>query len=319
MSGLATAATAPKTTASGSSNTVKNSANSLQVSPVRSDITIAQGKSAKVPVYITNITKSPVVLKAIENDFIAGDEKGTPSILLEENQYAPTHSLKRFMLPLPNVTVGADETKEVDVTIQVPASAQPGGYFGALRFAPAQLAGSQNVNLGASVGSLILMTVPGNYVEKMTLTNFDIQQNGGTGTNFRTPDDLSLFIRFQNRGSVQEAPFGQIQVKKGSTTVFTSKFNTEEPKQTILPDSARRWTVPIKNLGKFGHYTVSATFGYGVKGQSIDISKTIWIIPSSYIYGAIGVVVIFILLIVGIIFGLRGYKRKIMRQSRRRY
>ena len=312
---LATAATTKST----STNNVKNTANSLQVSPVRSDVTIAQGKSGKVPVYITNLTDNTVVLKAIENDFIAGDEKGTPSIILDENKYAPTHSLKRFMLPLPNVTLAAGETKEVDVTIQVPSSAQPGGYFGALRFAPASIDGSQNVNLGSSVGSLILMTVPGTYVEKMTLTNFDIQQNGGTGSNFRTPDDLQLFIRFQNQGSVQEAPFGQIQVKKGKTTVYTSKFNTEDPKQTILPDSARRWTVPLKGFGKFGKYTVSATFGYGVKGQSIDISKTVWIIPSAYIYGAIGAVILFILIIVGIIWGLKSYKRRILRHSRRRY
>jgi hypothetical protein len=303
------AATKPTTTTSKS--------NSLKISPVRSDLSINPGTSAKVPVFVTNVTGNTVTLQAIENDFIAGDEKGTPSIILDANKYAPTHSLKRFMLPITNITLAPDQTKEVDVTIQVPQSAQAGGYFGAIRFAPANLDGSNSVNLSSSVGSLILMTVPGDFVEKVNLTNFDIQQNGGTGSNFRTPNDLQLFIRFENKGSVQLAPFGQIYVKKGTKTVYTSNFNTVEPKDTILPDSARRWTVPIKNLGKFGKYTVGATFGYGSKGQTIDISKTIWIVPTTYIYGGIAAVVIFIALIVFIVIFLKGYKKRILKKSRR--
>jgi hypothetical protein len=313
---FASAATPAKSVAAPTSTI--NKANSLKISPVRSDLSVNPGTSAKVPVIVTNITGAVVTLKAIENDFVAGDEKGTPSIILDENKYAPTHSLKRFMLPIANVTLKPDETKEVDVTIQVPATAQAGGYFGAIRFAPANLDANSSVNLSSSVGSLILMTVPGDFVEKISLTNFDIQQNGGTGSNFRTPKDLELFLRFQNQGSVQLAPFGQVYVKKGTKTVYTSNFNTTEPKDTILPDSARRWTVPLKNFGNFGKYTVGATFGYGSKGQTIDISKTVWIVPTTYIYGAIAAVVVLIALIVFIWLFLRGYKRRIMRSSHRR-
>lgn len=300
------------------SNAVNNNANSLKVSPLRTDLTVAQGNKGVAKVFVANLTAAPIVLKPIENDFVAGDEKGTPSLILDENSYAPSHSLKRFMVPLSNVTVPANGSVEVDVTIAVPKTAQAGGYYGAVRFAPAG-SGSQQVNLSSSVASLILLTVPGPTVEQLTLTNFDIQQNGGTASNFRTPDDLSLLVRFQNKGNIQEEPFGQINVQKGKKVVYTANFNQDQPRDNVLPDSARRWNIPIKNLGKFGKYTVSGTFGYGSKGQTINIEKTVWIIPTSYILAIVGIVVFLALVGFGSYLFLKSYKRKILRSSRRRY
>src|SRR6187551_2986905 len=123
----ATPKTAPKTS-------TNNSTNTLKLSPLRTELTLSPGTSGKVSMFVTNLTKTPVLLKPIENDFVAGDEKGTPSIILDENSYAPSHSLKRFMVSLPTVTVPANETKEVDLQIKVPKTAQAGGYFGAVRF-----------------------------------------------------------------------------------------------------------------------------------------------------------------------------------------
>lgn len=311
--GYVSAATPAKTSA----QSVNNSSNTLKISPVRTDISIAAGTTGKVTVTITNVTGAAIALKPIENDFVAGDEKGTPSLILDANSYAPTHSLKRFMVPIKNITVPANSSQDVTVTIVVPKTAQAGGYFGAVRFAPVTEGGSQSVNLGASVASLILMTVPGELTEKVTMTNFDIQQNGDTASNFRTPDNLNLFLRFKNDGNVQVAPFGQIYVKKGDKVVYKTNFNTEEPKQTILPDSARRWdNIKLGGFGKFGKYTVGATFGYGTKGQTIEVEKTVWIIPSAYIFGALIALAVIVGLVVFFILLLKGYKKRVLRGSR---
>ena len=314
LGGMVSAATSKPA----ANDAAKNNANSLKVSPLRTDLKLDPGGSGVVKTYVTNLTKSTIALEPIENDFVAADEKGTPNLILDENSYAPSHSLKRFMVPLENVTVAAGATQEVDVHIAVPKTAQAGGYYGALRFAPAAAAG-QPVDVSASVASLILLTVSGPVVEQLTLTNFDVQQNGGTATNFRTPDGLELLLRFQNKGNVQEGPFGQINVQKGKKVVYTYDFNQEDPKAQILPDSARRWQIPIKNLGKFGKYTITGTFGYGAKGTTINIEKTVWIVPTTYIFGVIGAIVFLILAIGGTWVFLRSYKRKILRSSRRRY
>jgi hypothetical protein len=288
----------------------------LRVSPVRTDLSVNKGSSGTVKTFVTNLTAAPVTVKPIENDFVAGDERGTPALILNENSYAPTHSLKRFMVPLSNITIAPKATQEVDVTIRVPATAQAGGYFGAIRFAPIS-ANNQQVNVSGSVASLILMTVPGDLVETLALTNFDVQQHGGSGTNFRTPNDLSLLLRFQNKGNVQEEPFGQIYVQKGKKVLYTYNFNNNDPKQSVLPDSARRWDIPLKGFSKFGKYTVGATFTYGSKGTSIEVTKTIWIIPTAYIIAALAIIIFIILLIFGITKFLKGYKKRILRESNR--
>jgi hypothetical protein len=271
-----------------------------------------------VPIQVTNLTKETVQLQPIENDFVAGDEKGTPAIILDQNSYAPTHSLKRFMVPLQNVTVSPNQTVTVTLQIKVPTSAQAGGYFGAVRFAPARPGTSSQVNLTPSVASLVLLTVPGPTTEQLNLTNFDIQQDGSTATNFRTPNDLNVLVRFQNKGNIQEAPYGQINVQKGKKLVYKTSFNQDDPKAEILPDSARRWTVPLKNLGKFGKYTITGTFSYGAKGQSIEVTKAVWIIPSTYIIGGLIAIAVIALLIVGTIFGLKAYKRRVLGSRYRR-
>jgi hypothetical protein len=304
------------------SNSISNNTNTLKVSPLRTDLTVPPGTSAKVSAVVTNLTNKAFAVQPIENDFIAGaSENGVPSIILNQNQYAPTHSLKRFMGPLPTyVTVPANGSAQVNLTISVPKNAQAGGYFGAIRFAPPQTNGSQSVNLSASIASLILMIVPGPTIESVDLTNFDVQQDGANGTNFRTPKDLSVLVRFQNKGNLQESPFGQIYVEKGKKTVYTYNFNQTNPKGTILPDSARRWNIPLHGFGKFGKYTVGAALTYGVnKSQTIDLTKTIWIIPTTLIFAVVGGFVLLILIIVLIWLFLRSYKRRILGSNTRRF
>lgn len=299
--------------------TTTNNANTLKISPVRTDLTIAPGKSGTVTMKVSNLTDAPMVIQSIENDFIAGDEKGTPALILDATKYAPTHSLKRFMVPLKNVTVPAGKIQDITLTINVPANAKAGGYFGAVRFSPVAADGTTSVNLSASAASLILLTVPGDFIEQLNLTDFKIKQNGQLiGDYINSPDHLGLTVRFENKGSLQAAPFGQVYVKQGDKVLYSKDFNQETPRDTILPDSARSWDLPLDKLGTFGQYTIGATFTYGTTNKSVDVSKTIWIIPTSYIIGAIVAVVVLILLIIGLIFFIRSRKHhKLNSQSRR--
>lgn len=304
---------------SSSAASTTNNANTLKISPVRTDLTIKPGTNQQVELDVTNLTASPMMIHPIENDFVQGDESGTPALILDENSYAPTHSLKRFMVPLTNVTIPAHGIQKLNLTIKVPASAKAGGYYGAVRFAPVSADGTKNVNLNASAASLILVTVPGALTEQLNLTNFDIQQKGDTATSFRNPDNLSVLLRFENKGNVQVAPFGQIYVKKGKKVVYTANFNQQDPHDQVLPDGARRWTIPLQHIGKFGKYTVGGTFSYGTSNKSIEITKTFWVIPTTYIIGGIVLLLVIIALIFSFVVFLRNYKKRILRQSRRRY
>lgn len=288
------------------------SANVLKVSPVRSDISITPGASQTVQTTVTNLTSAPITVRPIENDFIAGDERGTPALILDPDKYAPTHSLKKFMKPLADVTIPAKQAKTIDVVITVPKDALPGGYFGAVRFAPASPETGGQVNLNASAASLILLTVPGNAVEKLDLTDFNVQQGGVTGTFFQNPNDLQVAFRFQNKGSVQLGPFGQIAVKQGKKIIYSADFNTKDQRDMVLPDSARRWEIPLKKIGGFGKYDVIATFTYGKKNETLEVKKTFWVVPMTVMIATGVGVLVLIGLIVGIVMFLKSYKRRIL-------
>lgn len=294
-----------------------NEQNTLKLSPVRSDISIGPGKSSVVVVKVTNLTKAPMTIQAIQNDFVAGDERGTPALILDANEFAPTHSLKRFMVPIKNVTIAPETTQDIKLTINVPADAKAGGYYGAVRFAPVTGGGAQNVNLNASAASLILLTVPGDTVEQLNLTKYDIRQGSKVDSIFQSANDLQLTFRFENKGNVQVGPFGQIVVKQGDNVIDTYDFNTTDPRDMILPDSARVWDVPLKNIGSFGNYTVTALFTYGKDNQTIEVTKSFWVIPLSVIFITLGIVVFLAILITAIVMFLKDYKKRILKKHGR--
>ena len=101
----------PVLAATTTSANATNAANTLKVSPVRSDLSVTAGTSGTVKTVVSNLTSAPISIHPIENDFVAGDENGTPSIILDENSYAPTHSLKRFMVPMQDVSIPAKGKK----------------------------------------------------------------------------------------------------------------------------------------------------------------------------------------------------------------
>lgn len=296
-----------------SSAQTNNSTNVLKISPVRSDIEIKPGETKTVPTTVTNLTKTPITVRAVQNDFVSGDETGTPALILDAGKFAPTHSLKRFMKPLPDVTIPAAQAKTIAVTITVPKDAQAGGYFGAIRFAPTSPDGGGQVNLSASAASLILLTVAGNITEKLHLTSFDIQQDGKTGSYFQTANDIQASFRFENKGNVQVGPIGKLWVKEGGNVIYETDFNNKNPRDVVLPDAARRWEVPLKKIGGFGNYTVGATFTYGKNNQSVEITRSFWVIPQGIIIAAIAGTLALVAVIVGGWLFLRGYKRRILR------
>ena len=295
--------------------------NGLRISPVRTDLTIAPGKSQTVNISITNVTGAAATFQAIINDFVANsDESGNPAIILDPTKYAPSHSLKRFVAPVSTVTLQPGEQKNVPIVINIPANAAGGGYYGAVRFAPADLSGTKGkqVSLSGSVGSLILVKVPGDVKEQLSVAGVAVYSGKHSSNFFTTNKNLSVQLRFQNEGNIQEAPFGKLLVKDRSNKIIgTYELNNINPPGNVLPDSIRRFTIPIKT-GHLGEYKIEGNFGYGSSGQLLSVATTIYIIPLSLIIAFI----VLVALLAGAIFGIprlvKAYNRRVLRRAGRR-
>lgn len=293
-------------------------ANSLKVSPLRTDVSMDPGETKTVKITVSNPTGSAVSVRPAQNDFVADGEDGTPALILEEAEYAPSHSLKRFLQPLESFTLEGGESKTIEATIAVPENAEPGGYFGAVRFMPTSPDGGGQVNLSASVASLILLRVNGDAPEKLSLTDFTVQQNGRSATFFTTGDNMSVSVRFKNDGDVQAGPFGNLSVSRSDDIVYQTEFNNKDQRDMVLPDSARRWNVPVQAVSGFGKYTVSAVFTYGSNNQTIETTKSFWVIPVPIIISAIATIVLVIGAIVGFILYRRKRKNNVSLRNNRR-
>ncbi|HET7320246.1 MAG TPA: DUF916 domain-containing protein [Candidatus Saccharimonadales bacterium] len=294
-----------------------NSGNGLRISPIRTDIVIEPGTTKTVTVTVQDVSPNSMTVQAVINDFVASnDESGSPRLLLN-NQTAPSHSLKKLTGTLPNFSLQPNEQKDVTVTITVPKGYPGGGYYGAVRFVPAGTNPENTVSLSASVASLILVTIPGNYHEALSIASFDIEQSGHIHSVFSKPNGLVAAVRFQNSGDVQEQPFGKVLVKKGDKVISSAELNNSDPRANVLPDSIRKFTVPLKGIGSFGKYTVEANLGYA-SGQLLTAKTTFYVIPSALILGVIIAILAIILLVVVIPRIVRRHDQSVLRRASRR-
>lgn len=324
----ATKAAAKTTTPQPNSANGSASDNGLKVSPVRTDITINAGSTQVVVVTAQNVTNSVSSYAVQVNDFTAGtDESGQPQIILDATKYATNHSLKKLVGSIPNVTLQPGETKNINVPITVPKGYAAGGYYGAVRFVPASSANAanKNVTLSASVGSLVLVTVPGNIHEEVSVASLDARKAVGANqidaprTIFSSSKNINAVVRFQNGGDVQEQPFGKIALQNWrGKTLATYEVNNETPRGNVLPDSIRKFELPLTKLGSFGKYKLVGNFGYGSSGQLITATTTFYIIPLFVII----IFVVIVLLVLFLIFGLprviKAYNRRVVARSQGR-
>lgn len=300
-------------------NSITSNGNGYRISPVVSSQTINPGQSSSVQVYLTNISTAPENLQVVVDDFQAKDETGTPALILS-GQSLPRHGLKQYTsLPTTTLSLNPGETKSLFVNIKIPANAVPGGYYGAVRFTPLGSNGEKNVNLAASVGSLMLVKVPGDIKEVVTIASFGVSRGGGSLRSiFFGNSNLAAVVRFQNSGDIQEQPFGKIVLKKGGKTLQTTEINNTQQPGNVLPDSIRKFSVSLDKVGKVGKYTVEGNFGYGSNGQLLSAKSTFYVIPLILVVIVIAAIAA---LIAAIYFGpkaVRKHDRRILRHTKRK-
>ncbi len=261
--------------------TTNQTANGFRVSPIRNEMTIEKGKSGTERITVENPTGLPMKVRALINDFIPSDsENGQPQLLLDGTA-ASSHSLKKLMQAVPDFDIAANERKDIFITITIPSDAPAGGYYGAVRFVPADSSEQANVNLTASVGSLFLINVPGDVKQHLSLVEISAAVNG-SAKKIITGGDVSLVTRLKNDGDTHEKPFGKIQVKDSRGKVVANvEINDQEPRSNVLPNSIRKFETSLGKKKWLGHYTVTASLGYepSTNKELINAKTSFWYIP----------------------------------------
>lgn len=263
--------------------TTAGSGNGFRISPVRTEYTIDKGASQQLSMNIENPTDAEVNAQLVVNDFVSSEnETGEPRLILEDVGPPPKNSFKSLVAPLADITLGPREKKDVLIDIRVPENANAGGYYGAIRVVPAATSGAGNVGLTASVGTIILVRVPGNLTERLDLVELTSSQNG-KAKSFFTSGDVSVMSRIKNTGDIHLQPFGKVRVKDMfGRVIHEYEFNNIEPRSNILPDSIRKFEdgIPKPKPFWFGRYSVELNLGVSQgSGDLLTSSATFWYMP----------------------------------------
>jgi hypothetical protein len=284
--------------AASNNQTGNTQANGFIISPVRTEVTVSKGHSQSVQLSVTNPAARKVKVKAVVNDFVASHkENGTPRLILNNSAPLPANSFKTLVEKIPNLTLKPKQKQYINVTISVPKDANSGGYYGAVRFVPANTNNKSNVGLTASVGSLFLVTVPGKLVKKANLAQLSTADSNGNPTSFLTSGDVSVLTKIKNVGNIHVQPFGKVTVKNMfGSVVQTYEFN--KAKGNVLPNTTRKFVKQLKDHNWFGWYTIDANLAYQKgSGKLLSSSTTFYYFP---VWSLIVAAIIILLIIAGI-------------------
>lgn len=288
----------------------QNGGSGFRVTPVRSEFVIDKGESNEQVISVTNLSDQETTAGVAINDFVPADnETGEPRVLLDNTQ-SEGNSFKSIASTQDSITLGPRETKDITLQIKVPENATAGGYYGVLRFEGTTENNNNNIALAASVGTIFLVTVPGDIKEDLVLTEFATASNGSTSRIFINTKDIEVITRLKNTGNIHVKPYGVIEVKDSKNNVVESfDLNNTEPRANVLPDSTRKFENKLQNKDWFGKYTISANLGYGSGGSLITAKNTFWVIP-------IWVVIVAIVALIALLIGAFLVYRKLSKNNK---
>ncbi len=258
-------------------NKASASTTGLTIQPVKFSYTLSPGQSVSDVVNLTNAGDNNSVVYDTIQDFVP--VANTTSLEFVGRAQSVTSVRDWVTINEPSsfpLKIGQAET--VNFTVTVPKDAEPGSHFGVMLFdAVPNNQASSTLRVGTQVGTLVLVTVPGNHLEKGKIVSF-------TAPSFLQKGPISFITRFENEGTVYFEPKGTITVKN----IF-GKIVALVPIQgeVILPTGARDissiW--PVGFL--LGPYSAVATIYDGDGNILTTASTTFFALPIWYILGFI--------------------------------
>ena len=266
-----------------SNNSTSGTSQALEIGPPTIIMSGNPGQTLTTSINLRNISNNKLIVTGQVNDFeSSSSEDGTPKIILDDS-VENSYSLKKWISPFNTLTLNSKQLKTFPVSIKIPSSASPGGYYGVIRFSSkAPDLSDTGVSLSASLGSLLMIRVNGTVKEKVSVEDFYVSSDDRRNTVFENIP-LTFTERFKNSGNIDEQPTGQVTISDMfGKKIAISNVNLEGNR--VLPNGIRKFTQVLdeKTIGKkilFGKYTADLKITYGDKKETITSKITFWVIP----------------------------------------
>lgn len=249
------------------------------------------GEKLQVQLRVSNTSEKPVVIATSAHDFILDSDGETP-VTVEENT-TNRWSLASWLTLTPTFqTVPAKATVGVNVLIEIPKDALPGGHYAMIVHEPNLQGTESNTNtaINQRVGSLLYVIVEGPINEEAYIRDFHFPSFSEYG-----PVPFSYTV--ENNSDVHIAPQMSVEIY----TFFNKKVDTIAIEtKNIFPLSSRDFSGNWERIWGWGLYKAKVTMSYGSSGSIVIANTSFWLLPIKIIIAAFTLILGFLLAILAI-------------------
>lgn len=279
------------------------------VGPAKTELFLKRGDKVVKSLSVVNRTDREQTFTVEIEDF-TGSRDLKQSVVLLGNDRSP-YSLKDYIKPEQSTfKLKSKQRGVIDVTISVPADAEPGGHYGSVLVssAPSSQEDEEIDNKTRTIsriGALYFVSVAGKVKEDAKLTDFRMENSKP----FYEKGPFNFELLFENNSSVHLTPNGKVEVKN---MIGRKVKEIEVAPFFSLPDSLRASVVTWDSSFAFGRYTATATInrGYRESQDQVDVQTiAFWVLPWKIVVGFV-VAIIFVAFILRRLVGSFEIKRK---------
>ena len=248
---------------------------SLTATPVRlgDDFTISlkPGEKKQVQVKVRNGSTGAVNLETAALDFVVGEDGETP-VAVDMESTDNRWSLASWLTLAPAFhELASEELAVVNVLIEVPEDALPGGHYAMIYHRPVDATAEEGTGSGISqrVGTLLYVLVEGDINEEAYISAFNwpkFLENG--------PVDFSVAIDNESDVHIRTQPVVKIY------NLFGKEVDSIElESKNIFPMTTRDFMGKWDRVWGFGPYTALLEVSYGSQGQLLSSEAVLWLFP----------------------------------------
>lgn len=266
----------------------------VSIKPAMIDEVLDPGEEKDYVLTIENLNSREQLFYLFTKN-IKGVKNGGVPIFADNDWDVTGYELADWItLPVKEILVEGGGQKTIEVSLNIPENATPGGHFGGVFISvdPPKIETS-GAAVGYQVANIISVRVSGDVVEEANIRQFS------TSKFLYGSQNVDFSVRIENKGNVLVSPYGPLQITNMlGNEVGSLIFN--EDQSAIFPNDTRSFEISWEgdSIG-FGRYEASLTPIYGIEGAKKTMYSTVsfWILPMNIILPAVGIFALFLLII----------------------
>lgn len=245
---------------------------------------LVPGERQQFSLRVRNESTKPITVQSLVEDFVIGEDGVTPTPVESTEENNNRWSMASWITLTPaKQTIDPKSTAGVNVTIEVPEDALPGGKFVMIMHQPdtgllTSTTGETTNVVNQRVGTLVYGVVDGDFIENAFIRDLvapQLSEFGPIAYSFRVDNDSDVHIRPQLTVKIYNM-WGKL--------LDTSSLETKN----IFPKISRDFEGEWQQIWGLGRYKLEVAMMYGTTDTVTKIASTyFWIIPIKLILAII--------------------------------